>query len=153
MAKAKSRKIGGMGATPYNQKTIDEFHAKRGRGVGPWGDHLLLMTARGAKCGEAITTPLVYRNDGDRYVVIASKGGAPMHPAWLANVTSNPEVEVEVAKDAGTEEFKARVRVIGVGPERDRLYAEQAKIWPGFLDYEKRTTRVIPVVVLDRLRE
>jgi deazaflavin-dependent oxidoreductase (nitroreductase family) len=142
-----------VGATPYNEKTIDEFHAKHGRGVGPWGDHLLLMTARGAKSGEAITTPLVYRHDGDRYVVIASKGGAPKHPAWLANVTSNPEVELEVAKAGGTEEFKARARVIAGGPERDRLYAEQAEIWPGFLDYEKRTNRVIPVVVLERIRE
>jgi deazaflavin-dependent oxidoreductase (nitroreductase family) len=142
-----------VGATPYNQKTIDEFHAKHGRQVGAWGDHLLLMTARGAKSGEAITTPLVYGHDGDRYVVIASKGGAPNHPAWLANVTSNPEVEVEVANDGGTEEFKARARVIAAGPERDRLYAEQAKIWPGFLDYEKRTSRVIPVVVLQRLRD
>jgi deazaflavin-dependent oxidoreductase (nitroreductase family) len=140
-----------MKATAYNQQTIDEFHAKKGLGVGPFGDHVLLMTARGAKSGESITTPLVYRRDGDRYIVIASKGGAPSNPLWFDNVGANPEVEVEVAKDGGTEKFTARARPITGGPEHDRLYAEQAKIWPAFLDYQKRTSRVIPVVVLERL--
>ena len=68
-------------------------------------------------------------------------------------MSANPEVEVEVAKDGGTEKFKARARAITDGPEHDRLYAEQAKIWPGFLDYQKRTSRVIPVVVLERMHE
>ena len=142
-----------MSATAFNQKTIDEFHAKNGLGVGMFGNLLLLMTAVGARSGEPITTPLVHRRDGDRYIVIASKGGAPSHPHWFANVSANPEVEVEVAKDGGTEKFKARARAITDGPEHDRLYAEQAKIWPGFLDYQKRTSRVIPVVVLERMHE
>lgn len=141
-----------MPATPYNQKTIDEFHAKNGLGVGPFGDHLLLMTTKGVKSGESHTTPLVYRRDGDNYIVIGSKGGAPDNPAWLANVRANPDVEVEVAKDGGTETFKARARVLETLPERDRLYAEQAKIWPAFLDYQKKTSRVIPVVVLESTR-
>lgn len=81
----------------------------------------------------------------------ASKGGAPNHPQWFANVIENPEVEVEVGKDGGTEKFKARARVITDAREHDRLDAEQAAIWPGFLDYQKRTTRVIPVVVLERI--
>jgi len=137
-------------ATAWNQKTIDEFNARAGRGIAPWGDHLLLMTAKGAKSGEQITTPLVYRRDGDRYIVIASKGGAPQNPMWLGNLKANPEVEVEVAGDGGTEKFKARAHVLDSGAEHDRLYAEQAKIWPGFLDYQKKTSRVIPVVVLER---
>ena len=142
-----------MSATAFNQKTIDEFHAKNGLGVGMFGNLLLLMTAVGARSGEPITTPLVHRRDGDHYIVIASKGGAPNNPHWFANVSANPEVEVEVAKDGGTEKFKARARAIADGPEHDRLYAEQAKIWPGFLDYQKRTSRVIPVVVLERILE
>jgi deazaflavin-dependent oxidoreductase (nitroreductase family) len=141
-----------MRATPFNQETIDEFHAKKGMGIGQWGNHLLLMTARGVESGESITTPLIYRRDGNRYVVIASKGGAPSNPLWFDNISVNPEVEVEVAKDGGTEKFKARARAITGGPEHDQLYAEQAKIWPGFLDYQKKTSRVIPVVVLEPLR-
>lgn len=139
-----------MTATPFNQRTINEFHAKRGLGIGMFGNNLLLMTATGVKSGEPITTPLVYGRDGNEYIVCASKGGAPDHPQWYSNVIANPDVEVEVAKDGGTEKFKARARVMADGPDRDRRYAEQAKIWPAFLDYQKRTSRVIPVVVLER---
>src|SRR2546430_16275171 len=99
-------------ATPFNQKTIAEFHAKKGRGVGMWGDHVLLMTAKGAKSGEAITTPLVYGREGNDYIIVASKGGAPQHPAWFGNIRKNPEVEVEVANGQETEKFKARARAI-----------------------------------------
>ncbi len=138
-----------MTATPYNQKTIDEFHAKKGLGIGPFGDHVLLLTANGARSGERITTPLVYRRDGDKYIVIGSKGGAPTGPLWFSNIQVNPDVEVEVAASGATEKFRARARVHASGPERDRLYAEQAKIWPDFLEYQKKTSRVIPVVVLE----
>jgi deazaflavin-dependent oxidoreductase (nitroreductase family) len=137
-------------ATPFNQKTIDEFHAKRGRGVGMWGDHVALVTAKGAKSGEAITTPLVCGRDGDDYVIVASKGGAPTNPAWFGNLKANPEVEVEVANDQGTEKFKARARVVEDRAERDRLFKEMCKIWPSYADYEKRTERLIPVVILER---
>ena len=139
-----------MKATPYNQKTIDEFHAKKGRGVGPFGDHVLLMTAKGAKSGEAITTPLVCGREGEDCIVIASKGGAPTHPTWFGNIKANPEVEVEVPTDGGTEKFKARAHVVDDRAERDRLYAEMTKIWPPFADYQKRTDRLIPVVRLER---
>ena len=140
-----------MKATPYNQKTIAEFQAKKGRGVGMWGDHVLLMTANGARSGEAITTPLVYGREGDDYVVVASKGGAPKHPTWLGNIKANPEVEVEVANGDGTERFKARAHVVDSRVERDRLYEGMTKIWPSFKDYQTRTERLIPVVVLKRL--
>jgi deazaflavin-dependent oxidoreductase (nitroreductase family) len=137
-------------ATPFNQKTIDEFHAKQGLGVGMWGDHVLLMTAQGARSGDAITTPVVYGREGDDYIIVASKGGAPRHPTWFANITANPEVEVEVAKAGGTERFKARAHMVESRQERDRLYKEMIKIWPSFEEYEKRTERLIPVVVLKR---
>src|SRR5437899_11869698 len=113
-----------MKATPFNQKTIAEFHAKKGRGVGMWGDHVLLMTAKWAKSGEAITTPLVYGREGNDYIIVASKGGAPQHPTWFGNITKNPDVEVEVAKGQGTEKFKARARPVESRDERDRLYKE-----------------------------
>src|SRR5437763_16446552 len=99
-----------MKATPRNQTVIAEFAAKKGRDVGPFGDHVLLMTAKGAKSGEGITTPLVYGRDGDHYVLVASKGGAPDNPMWLGNVRANPDVDVEVANGDGTEKFRARAR-------------------------------------------
>ena len=140
-----------MTAIAWNQKTIEEFHAKKGLGVGPWRDNLLLLTAKGAKSGDEITTPLVYRKDGDRYVVVASKGGAPQHPRWLHNLEANPIVEIEVAKVGGTEKFKATAKTIPSGPERDRLYEHLAEVWPSFRDYQQRTERTIPVVVLERV--
>ena len=140
-----------MKATPYNQKTIAEFQAKQGRGVGMWGDHVLLMTAKGARSGEAITTPLVYGREGDDYVIVASKGGSPKHPIWFGNIKANPEVEVEVADGDGTERFKARAHVVDSREEHDRLYENMSKIWPSFKVYQTRTERLIPVVVLKRL--
>ena len=139
-----------MRATPFNQKTIDEFHAKQGRGVGMWGDHVLLMTAKGAKSGAAITTPLVCGLDKGNYVIVASKGGAPKNPLWFGNIEANPEVEVEVANASGTEKFKARAHTVKTREERDRLFQEMCKIWPSYAEYQTRTERVIPVVVLER---
>jgi deazaflavin-dependent oxidoreductase (nitroreductase family) len=139
-----------MPATAFNQRTIDEFNAQKGRGVGPWRDHLLLMTAKGASSGREITTPLVYRRQGDDYVVVASKGGAPEHPNWYRNVQVNPVVEVEVAGPDGTERFPARARVVPEGSERDRLYAYMTEVWPSFADYAAKTARTIPVIVLER---
>ena len=141
-----------MTASPFNQKTIAEFKAQQGRGIGPWGDHVLLMTAKGAKSGMAITTPLVYGREGDRYIVVASQGGAPQHPKWFGNVKANPEVDLEVATADGTEKFEARARVVDSRDEHDRLYKEMTKIWPAFADYQKRTDRLIPVVILERRR-
>jgi deazaflavin-dependent oxidoreductase (nitroreductase family) len=137
-------------ASPFNERTIAEFHEKKGRGVGPWGDNSLLMTARGAKSGDLITTPLVYGRHGDAYVVIASKGGAPQHPMWFGNLKANPEVEVEVADGDHVEKFKALARVVYDPAEHDRLYRALSRIWPPFEDYQKRTERVIPVVILER---
>jgi deazaflavin-dependent oxidoreductase (nitroreductase family) len=114
-----------------------------------FGDHLLLMTAKGAKSGETIMTPLVYGREGKDFIIVASKGGAPDNPQWFANIKASPEVECEVARDTGTETFKARARVVD-GPERDRLFKEMCKIWPSYADYQTRTARLIPVIVLER---
>jgi deazaflavin-dependent oxidoreductase (nitroreductase family) len=144
--------LDGVRATTWNQKTIEEWHAKKGRGVGMWGDHVILMTATGAKSGDLITTPLVFGRDGDDYVIVASKGGAPTHPTWFNNLKKNPDVEVEAPADHGTEKFKARAKMVEDRAERDRLFKEMTKIWPSYADYEKRTERLIPIVILERRR-
>lgn len=129
----------------WNTGIIDEFHAKAGKGVGHFGDRLLLLTTRGAKSGQVRTTPLVYHRDGDRYVIAASKGGAPSHPAWFHNLLMHPDAEIEV----GTERFTVRARAIPEGPERDRLYEAHGDAFAAFRDYPEKTTRVIPIVVLE----
>lgn len=138
-----------MAATDWNQKTIERFKAQKGRNMEPWGDNLLLMTAYGAKSGDSITTPLVYRRDGDHLVVVASKGGAPAHPRWYDNIQVKPVVEIEVAKDDGIEKFHARAKVLPNGPERDRLYEYMTEAWPAFADYQTKTDRTIPIVILE----
>jgi deazaflavin-dependent oxidoreductase (nitroreductase family) len=131
----------------WNKNIIDEFHAKGGKGIGHFGDKLLLLTVRGAKTGTVRTTPLVYHRDRDRYVIAASKGGAPTHPAWYHNLVKHREAEVEV----GTEKFKVRATPIPKGPERDRLYEAHGDSFAVFKTYPSKTTRVIPVVVLERV--
>lgn len=131
----------------WNKNTIDEFRAKGGKGIGHFGDKLLLLTARGAKSGQNRTTPLVYHRDGSRYVIAASKGGAPEHPAWFHNLVKNPDAEVEI----GTEKFRVRATPIRKGPERDRLYEAHGANFAAFRDYPKKTTRIIPIVVLERV--
>lgn len=135
----------------WNTNIINEFRSKGGVGVTHFGDGLLLLTVRGAKTGQPRTYPLAYHRDGNNYVVIASKGGAPTHPDWYRNVLVNPEVEVEV----GTQRFKAHARAVPEGPERDERYERQAQIMPGFRDYEVKTAgiRTIPVVVLESIAE
>lgn len=137
--------------TSFNQRTIDEFHARGGRGVGAWGDHLLLMTSRGRRSGRPITTPLVYRRRGGAFVVVASMAGAPENPQWFSNLQVDPTVEVEVASMVGdgVERRAATARVVADGRERDELYEFMTEIWPQFADYARRTTRVMPVVVLE----
>ena len=131
----------------FNRQIIEEFRANGGETSGPFkGRNLLLLTSTGAKTGQQRTTPLVYSRDGDRIIVIASKGGAPTHPAWYLNLKAHPEVNVEL----GTEKFRARASV-ATGAERDRLYAQQAAEMPAFNDYQQKTTRRIPVVILERV--
>ena len=135
----------------WNAATIQEFHAKAGKGVGPFGDQLMLLTTVGARSGEERITPVMYHRDGDRYVVIASKGGAPDHPGWYHNLKANPVAKVEVGAKNGTETFEVRAREVE-GKERERIYAERVAVAPGFGEYPRMTSRQIPVVVLERIR-
>jgi deazaflavin-dependent oxidoreductase (nitroreductase family) len=104
----------------------------------------LLLTTTGRNSGEKYVFPLYYGKAGNSYIIVASKGGAPDHPGWYKNLLTNPEVEVQV----GTEKFKARATTT-TGAERARLWQEALKFWPPYADYEKKTDREIPVVVLD----
>jgi proline iminopeptidase len=140
-------------ALEYNQHTIDRFHETKGRDVPPWGPNLLLLTTTGEKTGEEVTTPTVRREEGDHYVIVASKGGYPKHPQWYRNLQKNPKVTIEVPTEDGTEVLKARAKAIPEGPERDRLYDFMAEVWPQFYDYEKKTDRKIPIVVLEPVSE
>ncbi len=131
----------------FNKQVIAEFRANEGKVGGAFaGAAMVLLTMKGAKSGEERTIPLVYSRDGDNVVIIASMGGAPKHPAWFLNLKANPEVTVEV----GTEKFRARA-VVPEGAERDRLFNQQAAIMPNFAEYQQKTTRVIPAVVLERI--
>ncbi len=130
----------------FNKKIIDEFHANAGVVGAPFaGMKMILITTKGAKTGQVTTTPLVYSKDGERLVIIASMGGAPKSPAWYHNLVANPEIEVEV----GTEKFTV-VASEAKGAERDSLFAKQAAVMPAFADYEKKTTRKIPLMLLTR---
>ncbi len=128
----------------WNKKVIEEFRANEGRVGGNFeGKSLLLLHTKGAKSQQERINPVACIKDGDRFVVFASKAGAPTHPDWYYNVTANPLVSVEV----GTEKFQARASV-AEEPERTRLYNQMVEVMPGFDDYRRRTTRVIPVIVL-----
>jgi deazaflavin-dependent oxidoreductase (nitroreductase family) len=107
----------------------------------------LLLTTTGRKSGEKYVFPLFYGQDRDSYIVVASKGGAPEHPGWYRNLVANPDVEVQV----GTKKLKAKART-AVGDERARLWEKALKFWPPYADYQKKTARQIPVVVLDLIK-
>jgi deazaflavin-dependent oxidoreductase (nitroreductase family) len=130
----------------YNQRVIDEFRANGGV-VSGRGSSLLLLTTTGAKSGKRHTTPLAYTRDSDHYVILASKGGAPTNPAWYHNLVTHPDVTVE----AGGETFQAHANV-AEGAERERLFTQMAAKMPGFADYQRNTTRQIPVIVLTRIQ-
>jgi proline iminopeptidase len=104
----------------------------------------LLLTTTGRKSGGRFIFPLFYGKVGDGYVIVASKGGAPEHPGWYRNLVANPEVEVQ----AGTLKTKAIARTV-TGPEREALWQQALQFWPPYADYQKKTEREIPVVVLD----
>jgi len=131
----------------FNRNLINDLRTNGKPTSGPFlGRNVLILTTKGAQSGEVRENPLVYTRDGDHYVIVASKGGAPTHPAWYHNLVQHPEVTIEVGKD----KFKARAHV-AQGDEHERLYTHHADINPTFHDYRKRTTRKIPVIVLERI--
>jgi deazaflavin-dependent oxidoreductase (nitroreductase family) len=132
------------GVTNWNTQIIEEFRHNHGRVGGHFeGAPLLLLTTAGRRTRQPHTSPMMYLADGDRLLVFASKGGAPTHPDWYHNLLADPHVTVEVGDDS----YQAHAVVLE-GEERERFYAEQAVRYPQFGEYQKRTSRVIPVVAL-----
>jgi deazaflavin-dependent oxidoreductase (nitroreductase family) len=104
-----------------------------------------LLTVTGRKTGRRLRSALIYGRDGDRYVIVASKGGSDKHPLWYLNLRDNPDVELQVGSDT----FSARAHVTS-GAERERLWQSMTKIWPDYNTYQSRTKRQIPVIALER---
>ena len=130
----------------WNKAIIEEFRANDGKVGGRFeGRTLLLLHTTGAKSGLQRVNPVAYFADGERYVIVASKAGAPTNPDWYHNLVANPEVSVEV----GTEQFQVRATV-ALEPERTQLYEKMATVNSGFAEYQRKTTRAIPVVILSR---
>lgn len=135
----------------FNDPVVRAFREHGGRvpGRGP----TLLLTTIGARSGQPRMLPLNFSRDGDRFVVIGSKGGSPTHPAWYGNLQANPIVTIEVGTDAGVEAFRARART-AEEPERTRLFDAQVALMPFFDGYRRAVTdREIPVVVFERLSD
>ncbi len=128
----------------YNQMVIEQFRANGGKVGGP--NALLLLTTTGARSGKPRTAPVAYSRDGDHLVIIASRGGGPTNPDWYHNLLAHSIVTVEL----GSERFQARANV-AQGQERERLFAQHAALMPGFAEYQQKTTRQIPVIILERV--
>jgi deazaflavin-dependent oxidoreductase (nitroreductase family) len=134
--------------TLFGTKHVQRYRETGGDVGHVWkrGSKILLLTTTGRRTGNETTTPLIYEQDGGKYVIVASKGGAPEHPGWYRNLAKTPEVEVQVKDDV----FKARART-AEGEERKRLWKLVNQQWPDYDAYQTRTEREIPVVVLERL--
>ncbi len=131
----------------WNKAIIEEFRANGGKVGGFFaGSTLLLLHTSGAKSGQPRINPVAYVKDGDQYVIIASKNGAPTNPDWYYNLVAHPDVTVEV----GMEQFPVHATVTAE-PERTRLYQKMVDMMPGFAEYEQKTTRKIPVFILTRV--
>ena len=129
----------------FNRGIIDEFRANGGKVGGPFeGAPMLILHSKGARSGAEREHPLVYGLHGDDVVVFASKGGAPADPAWYLNLVANPGATIEI----GTETRRVRARV-AEGDERERIWSRQKQEMPGFAEYEQKTSRQIPVVILE----
>jgi deazaflavin-dependent oxidoreductase (nitroreductase family) len=136
----------GMSFRDFNQQIVDEFRANDGKvGGGFAGAPMVILHTKGRKTGKARENPVVYQQVGDDIAVFGSKGGAPTHPDWFLNLVASSEAIVEV----GTERYSVKARV-AEGEERERIWTKQKELMPGFADYENRTTREIPVVILER---
>jgi len=133
------------GRNDWNKNLIEQYRANGGK-VNGWneGKNLLLLTTKGAKTGKERINPVAFTRDGDRYLVIASKSGGPTNPDWYYNLVANPTVTIEV----GNEKFQAHATV-PAEPERTRLYNQMAAILPGFAEYQRNTTRKIPLIILE----
>lgn len=132
----------------FNKRVIDEFRANDGKVGGYFAnDTLLLLTTKGAKSGKIAVTPLQYYKDDGHIVIIASAAGADNNPAWYHNLLANPVATVEVGKET----FRVHATPVTQEPERSRLYARMVEKGHGFADYERKTSRKIPAVLLERI--
>jgi len=128
----------------FNAPIIAEFRSNHGKVGGDFeGAPLLLLHTIGARSDQTRINPIMYLRDGERYLVFASKGGADTNPDWYYNLKAHPDTQIEVG-DATIEVHAEEI----LGPERNVLFERQATLYPGFADYQRRTTRVIPVVAL-----
>jgi deazaflavin-dependent oxidoreductase (nitroreductase family) len=128
----------------FGEEHVQAYRSSDGERGYHWrGTTILLLSTKGRSSGELHTTPLIMRSDGDRYVIVASKGGAPEHPGWYKNIQADPDIEIQVKAD-----------VIPVhaspaqGAERERLWSLMTEVWPPYDEYAKKTDREIPIVVL-----
>ena len=122
----------------YQETNGEEGHIWRGAPI-------LLLTTKGRKSGQQYTTPLIYGQDGDRYLIVGSRGGADEHPQWYLNLVANPEIEVQVLAD----KFRARAST-AEGEEKARLWKTMTSVWPAYDEYQGRTKREIPLVIIER---
>ena len=131
----------------FGQEHIDRYVATDGEEGHDWQDGVpvLILTTTGRRSGEERPTPLIYGRRGDDYLVVASKGGAPEPPAWFLNLSEQPDVQVQVKADR----FTARART-ATAEEKPELWRTMAEIWPAYDEYQGKTDREIPVVVLER---
>ena len=134
---------------PFGDEHVQIYRETGGKEGHSWkeGSTVLLLTTTGRTSGLPRTVPLIYAKDGNRHVIVASKGGAPKHPGWYRNLVKTPEVELQVGPDV----FKARATT-AEGAERERLWRKANEIWPHYDQYATRTDRLIPVVVLEPIR-
>jgi deazaflavin-dependent oxidoreductase (nitroreductase family) len=138
-----------MSSADYNAQTIAEFRKNHGKVGGYFeGAPLLLLHSIGKRSGKTRVNPMMFLKDGERYLVFASKGGADTHPDWFINLKAHPHVQIEV----GDETIAVHAEEIK-GPEHDVLYARQAKLYPAFAEYQRKTKRIIPVVALTKSKK
>ncbi len=130
----------------FGQEHVDRYRATDGAEGHDWnGTQTLLLTTTGRRSGEPRTTPLIYGRDGDAYVIVASKGGSDEPPAWYLNLAAEPRVELQVKGDR----FEATARTAG-SDEKPGLWKTMVAEWPAYDEYQEKTSREIPVVVLER---
>jgi deazaflavin-dependent oxidoreductase (nitroreductase family) len=130
----------------FGQEHVRRYRATGGEEGHDWqGTHTLILTTTGRKSGAERSTPLIYGRHGDAYLVVASKGGAQSHPGWYLNLQENPEAEIQVKADR----FKVRARTASAD-EKPEMWATMTAQWPAYDDYQRKTRREIPVVVLER---
>ncbi|WP_305788933.1 nitroreductase/quinone reductase family protein [Symbioplanes lichenis] len=127
----------------FNAQIIDEFRAKGGKGVAHFGDRLLLLHHVGARSGAERVSPLAYFDDGERLVVVASKGGAPDNPAWYHNLKARPEATIEVGAESRS------VKAVEIlGDDYEQTWARVTAAMPNFAEYQTKTSRRIPLMAL-----